>query len=289
MSGDAGVQTIDSQVHIWAENTPERPWAPGGSAHLPEPLSAERLLGMMDEAGVDAAVLVPPSLEGDRNDLSLAAAHKYPQKFAVMGRIALEDPKARERLSRWKDQPGMFGVRLTFHRPQNRSALTSGIADWFWPAAEAADLAVMVHAPDHLPTISKIATRHPRLRLIIDHMGFGREIIDDSVPAAAERISTLAQHPNVYVKVSALPCYSTQPYPFRNLDQPLRRIIGAFGPRRCFWGSDLSRMFEQATYRQAVTHFAEELDFLSRDDLEWIMGRGLKECLGWKLDAVATT
>jgi hypothetical protein len=30
-----------------------------------------------------------------------------------------------------------------------------------------------------------------------------------------------------------------------------------------------------------VTHFTEELDFLSRDDLEWIMGRGLVECLRW--------
>jgi hypothetical protein len=30
-----------------------------------------------------------------------------------------------------------------------------------------------------------------------------------------------------------------------------------------------------------VTHFTEELDFLSRDDLTWIMGRGLAECLRW--------
>ena len=27
--------------------------------------------------------------------------------------------------------------------------------------------------------------------------------------------------------------------------------------------------------------FTEELDFLSATDLEWIMGRGLAECLGW--------
>jgi hypothetical protein len=32
-----------------------------------------------------------------------------------------------------------------------------------------------------------------------------------------------------------------------------------------------------------VTHFTEELDFLSADDLEWIMGRGLAECLGWRI------
>ena len=134
------MQIIDSQVHIWAENTPERPWAPNmeGRAHLPEPLTAERLLGMMDQAGVDAAILVPPSLEGDRNDLALAAAQKYRDRFAVMGRIDLAKPDARAALATWREQPGMLGLRLTFHRPDTRAQLTDGTADWLWPAAEAA-------------------------------------------------------------------------------------------------------------------------------------------------------
>lgn len=129
------MQIIDSQVHIWAANTPERPWAPGmeGRAHLPEPLTAPRLLGMMDEAGVDAAILVPPSLEGDRNDLSLAAAQKYPDRFAVMGRIDLSRLQAREAIKTWTREPGMLGVRLTFHRSDSRAALTDGSAEWFWP------------------------------------------------------------------------------------------------------------------------------------------------------------
>jgi len=276
------VKIIDSQVHIWAADTPERPWAPGmeNRAHLPEPLGADKLLGWMDEAGVDAAVLVPPSLEGDRNDLALEAAQKYPSRFAVMGRIALARPD-RSKLRRWKSQAGMLGVRLTFHRPDTRPALTDGTADWFWPAAEEFGIPVMLHAPERLPELSAIAERYPGLRLIVDHMGFARETIDDEAVAAAKRLTALARHRNVFVKVSALPCYSTQPYPFRNLNEPLRRIIQAFGARRCFWGSDLSRMLKHCSYPQSVTHFTEELDFLSPNDLEWIMGRGLAECLGW--------
>jgi hypothetical protein len=41
-------------------------------------------------------------------------------------------------------------------------------------------------------------------------------------------------------------------------------------------------MLEHCSYRQSVTHFTEELDFLSPGDLQWIMGRGLAECLGWR-------
>jgi L-fuconolactonase len=277
------VRIIDSQVHIWAENTRDRPWAPNmeGRAHLPEPLSAEKLLGMMDQAGVDAAILVPPSLEGDRNDLCLAAARKFSDRLAVMGRLDFTKPAARAALATWRDQPGMLGLRLTFHRPDTRSQLGDGTADWLWPTAERNGIPLMVHAPDGLPTLAEIAERHPGLTIIVDHMGFGRETTDTNAPAGAARVAALARYRNVFVKVSALPCFSSAPYPFRNLNEPLRRVIEAFGPRRCFWGTDLSRMLEHCTYREGVTHFTEALDFLSADDLEWIMGRGLQECLRW--------
>jgi L-fuconolactonase len=279
------VRIIDSQVHIWAENTADRPWAPNmeGRAHLAEPLSAERLLGMMNQAGVDAAILVPPSLEGNRNDLCLAAAQKFSDRFAVMGRIDFTRPEARAALATWRDQPGMLGVRLTFHRPDTRQQLTDGTADWLWPAAERHGIPLMVHAPDGLPEIARIAERHPGLTVIVDHMGFGRETMDANASAGAARVAALARCQNVSVKVSALPCFSSAPYPFRNLNEALARVIQAFGPRRCFWGTDLSRMLEHCSYRQGVTHFTEELDFLSAGDLEWIMGRGLQECLRWNI------
>jgi len=274
---------VDTQVHIWAPNTPERPWVLGPErAHLPIPLDAEAVIGLMDEAGVDRAILVPPSLEGDRNDLALKAARDYPHRFAVMGRLKLDDPAAPERLKEMKSQPGMLGARLTFHRDNDRPLLTNGAADWFWPAAEALGVPVMVHAPERLPQVAEIARAHPKLTLIIDHMGFARETSDDKASAGADRVLALADYPNVSVKVSALPCYSSEPYPFRNLHDPLKRIIDGFGIRRAFWGSDLSRMLSRCTYRQAVTMFTEELDFLSPRDLEWIMGRGILGLLHWE-------
>ena len=251
-------------------------------AHLPVPLDAETVVRMMDEAGVDRAILVPPSLDGDRNDLCLQAARDYPRRFAVMGRLQLDHPAAPDRLKAMKEQPGMLGVRLTFHRDNDRPMLTNGAADWFWPAAEALGVPVMLHAPERLPQVAEIARRHPKLTLIVDHMGFARETSDDRASAGADRILALARHPNVSVKVSAAPCYSSQPYPFRNLHEPLKRIIEGFGARRSFWGSDVSRVLAHCTYRQAVTMFTEELDFLSGTDLDWVMGRGILELLHWE-------
>ena len=270
-------------MHIWAENTPARPWGEGMEkrAHLPVPLTHEKLLSLMAEAGVDRVVLVPPSLDGERNDLCLAAAAQHPDRFAVMGRLFLDSPSARPKLHEMKHQPGMLGLRLTFHRDNDRPLLTNGAADWLWPEAQRLGLPVMVHAPERLPEIGEIARRHPNLKIIVDHMGFARETMDQEAEAAAERILKLVRYPNVAVKVSALPCYSSEAYPYRNLHAPLQRIIGGFGVRRCFWGSDYSRLPARCSYRQAVTMFTEELDFLSKSDLEWIMGRAALEYLGW--------
>ena len=74
---------------------------PGG---LPEPFSIEQLAPMMDEAGVDRAVIVPPSWEGDRNDYALEAVRKHPARFAVMGRIPVNDPNVAKLLPDWRKQ-----------------------------------------------------------------------------------------------------------------------------------------------------------------------------------------
>ena len=131
---------VDSQVHIWAADTPERPWPPGQAAraHQPTPLTAESLLEKMDAAGVARAILVPPSWEGDRNDVVLAAVHRYPDRFAVMGRISLEAPESRDEFLPLTRTDGMRGLRFTFHTEKQQKLLTGGAADWLWPAAAAA-------------------------------------------------------------------------------------------------------------------------------------------------------
>src|ERR687883_619032 len=100
---------VDSQVHIWGADTPERPWPTGRGveAQKPYPVTKDMLRFEMELAKVDRIVLVPPSWEGDRNDLALEAARLHPDKFAVMGRPPLM-PEHRQQLEHWREQPGML-------------------------------------------------------------------------------------------------------------------------------------------------------------------------------------
>jgi L-fuconolactonase len=61
----------------------------------------------------------------------------------------------------------------------------------------------------------------------------------------------------------------------------LQRVFDAYGVPRCYWGTDLMNSFTRATYRQRVTHFTEELPFLSEEDKDWVMGRAILARLGW--------
>lgn len=278
---------IDSQVHIWTSETPDKPWDRVDAArpHRPVPLGHEELLREMDGAGVHRAVLVPPTWEADRNDTSLEAARLYPNRFAVMGRLTLDAPESRERMATWMDQPGMLGIRLTFHRGRYRTWLDDGVIDWFWEAAERYDVPVMVLAPHALPRIGQVAARHPGLRLAIDHMGLNSSLIGKPLEPIIDGLLKLAALPNVAVKASALPCYSTESYPYPSLHPQIRRVVDAFGPQRVFWGTDLSHL--PCPYRQALTLFTEELDNLTATEKEWILGRAIAEWLDWPLPASA--
>jgi L-fuconolactonase len=112
--------------------------------HQPVPYGKDDLLRDMDAAGVDRAILVPPSWEGERNDLVIEAARLHPDRFGVMGRFDSEASDAANQLARWKEQPEMLGLRFTFRRPQLAAPLVEGWIDWVWAAAEKHSLPVMV-------------------------------------------------------------------------------------------------------------------------------------------------
>ena len=279
---------VDAQVHIWGVNTPDRPWPtyPGSARpippHLPEPLTAESLLRDMDALGIDRVLLVPPSWEGYRNDLVLAAANRYPDRFRAIGRFDFEAPDARRQLETWMEQPGMLGLQLTFQVPQYEIPLLEGRVDWIWPAAEKAGIPIHVYAPHrHLHLFDRAAERHPALKFVINHFALTGRQKDAEAFAEFDKLLPLAGRPNIAVKASCMPFFTTEKYPFPSLHPYLRQVYDAFGPRRMFWGTDLSRL--PCSWREGLTFFTEAIPWFTPEDKVWIMGRAVCEWHGWDL------
>ena len=114
------------------------------------------------------------------------------------------------------------------------------------------------------------AAHHPVLIALTEERQLFRELAD-----------ALAKYPNVSVKLSASPGISREPYPFRDVTVHLKRVFDAYGPQRSYWGTDLTNSYAKASYRQRVTHFTEELSFLSESDKDWVMGRAIMQRLNW--------
>lgn len=271
---------IDAQIHAWKE-TPEYPTPESARANHGSDYTIERSLAQMDAAGVDAAILVPPGAwftGKTKNSYSLEAAQRYPERFVVMGIFDFEAPDREQRLATWRDQPGMLGVRR-YIRPDDRPFLASG-NDWFWRGLVDNDIPFMSSAPLALHLYEGVLQRYPDLRLILDHAG--REpytTMDEAAWSDLNVVLKLAKYANVSVKVTSLPAFSTQPYPFPSLHEPIRRMYDAFGPRRLLWGSDVTRL--RWSYEDNLRLFTEALDFLSADDKVWILGRSAATQCRW--------
>jgi predicted TIM-barrel fold metal-dependent hydrolase len=268
---------VDAQIHLWNAGNPTTPW----HRQIPAYTKADALREM-DAGGVDAAVLTPHTpWDPNANALAIEAARQHPDRFCILGNFPLDKQESRALVDTWKQRPGMLGLRFTFPPPQN-AWLTDGTVDWLWPAAERAGLPIALMAAGFLPKVAEVAQRHPRLKLILDHLGrpSGGAASQPDLWANLSEVIALARYPNVAMKATGAPSYSGRAYPFADIHDNLHRLYDAFGPTRFFWGTDITRM--PCPWRQCVTLFTEELSWLKGRDLELVMGRAVCDWLGWK-------
>jgi len=277
---------VDSQIHIWQNGKM--------SAHHRQALtySVDDALAEMASAGVDCAVIHPPGSIGvSANEYAVEAVRRHPDKFCILGNFDLQSPDRKSIVAHWRERPGMLGFRFTFGEPHQKSWWTDGSLDWFWAACEKDGLNIgLLASGNTMAAFAKIAQRYPGLKMHIDHIGRGggrSPIKDDAAYADLPEMLALAKLPNVAVKLSGAPSTSSQSYPYKNIHGYLRQIIEAFGPARCFWGTDITRM--PISYRQCVTMFTEEMPWLKGRDLEQVMGGAIVDWLGWKRPAAAVS
>jgi predicted TIM-barrel fold metal-dependent hydrolase len=116
---------VDAQIHIWTGGKP------ANVRHRQiERFTADDALKEMDVAGVDAAVIHPPtSWDPNATALAIEAVRRHPDRFAILGSFPLDKPESRGLIDGWKKQPGMLGLRFTFLQEHQKSWPTDGTMD----------------------------------------------------------------------------------------------------------------------------------------------------------------
>lgn len=271
---------LDTQVHIWRSESPQRPWPAGGAelatrVHGRAEFSVEELLTRMRAEGVGRAILVPPFFEGFRNDYVLHAATQRPDTFRVMARLDLKKPDADELASVLLDNPLVVGLRFVF-LPADLDRLEDWLDHGVWFKLAQRGLPAAMHAPAQLSAVRTLAQQHPSMQIWLDHAGLSGD--PRMLQAELDSLEVLQDVENVSVKYSALSCS----LPIENAERVaalgrLRSLSHQFGDQRVLWGSDLTRI--RGGYAESRATIREVLG--TDRDFTAIMGGNAAATVGW--------
>jgi L-fuconolactonase len=134
-----------------------------------------------------------------------------------------------------------------------------------------------------LEQAAQLAARNPDTRVVIDHLGLQQPFEPPPSPepfADLPKVLALAARDNIAIKISGACTLSHQPFPYKDIWDPLGRIFDAFGLARCMWGTDWTRAVALLTYEQGVEAF-RVTDRLSDGDQAMLMGGTLERVYNW--------
>ena len=275
--------TIDSQVHAYERNSPERPWQ--GFLDGPDEVTGDDMVAAMDAVGVDGALLVSPySMYRFDASYALEVYAKHPGRFGIIRPFDPESETIADDTAEWTGTPGVVGARIM---------LTYGEYDGDHPglhailaAAGQAGVPVNIMAAGHLPILRELARRNPGTQIVIDHVGLAQPRHPPAPPepfAELDSVLAMAEFDNVAIKISGACTLAHEPFPYPDIWEPLGRMFEAFGFERCLWGTDWTRASNVLTYEQGVEAF-RVTDTLSDSERAMLMGGALTKVYGWSPD-----
>ena len=271
---------IDSQVHSYERDRPERPWI--GFLQGPDEVTGDDMVAAMDAVGVDGALLISPfSMYRYDASYALEVYAKHPDRFGLIKPFDPQSETVADEIAEWTGTPGVVGVRLML-AAQPFEADDPGL-NRILAAGAQAGVPVNVMCSTKLPLLRELARRNPDTQVVVDHVGL---VQPPEPPAPAEpfadlaNVLSLAECDNVAIKISGACTLSHQPFPYPDIWGPLARVFDAFGFERCMWGTDWTRAVKLLTYEQGVEAF-RVTDQLSDSERSALMGGTLMKIYNW--------
>jgi predicted TIM-barrel fold metal-dependent hydrolase len=265
---------LDTHAHIYAPDEkryppidkPLRP--PGGKGSL------EDLRRESSENGVTAVCIVQASsFYRFDNRYILDSAKAAPEWTAGVCTLDPDDPHSPGLLQQYKRDYGIRGMRSV--AAHNGRFDHSGVRA-LWKTA--LDEGIVINALSPLATaaqVDQLVGEFPSLPVVLDHC-LNPEI-GPNLETTVQQVVTMARRPNLHAKLSFIPTGSKTGYPCADMHEPCRRIIDAFGPERCVWGSDFpcELWMPRVTYAEHLNIFRQAMQ-LEEQALTHILGETAK-------------
>ena len=272
--------TIDSQVHAYERDRPERPW--NGFLQGPDEVTGSDMVAAMDAVGVDGALLISPfRLYGYDASYALQDYAAHPSRFGLIKPFDPHSAAVADEIAEWAATPGVVGVRIMLS-DQSFEADDPGL-NRILAAGAKAGIPVNIMCSGNLPLLRDLARRNPDTQVVVDHVGLAQPFVPPAPPepfADLANVVSLAAYDNIAIKISGACTLSHQPFPYPDIWESLGKIFQAFGFDRCLWGTDWTRAVELLTYEQGVEAF-RVTDQLSDSERSTLMGGSLEKIYNW--------
>jgi predicted TIM-barrel fold metal-dependent hydrolase len=269
---------IDAHVHVWTDDFKKYPLAEGFKpAQMAMPrFLPEDILRHANASGVNRIVLIQMSYYRFDNRYMLDVIRARPETFCGIAIVDWNAPRPEEAM-RELMRVHVRGFRIhPAGRPPETWLDGEGFERMFrCGAAERLAICPLID-PDRLPALSRMCEKFADTPVIIDHLariGAKGAIRDEDVAA----LCSLARHKNVMVKLSAFYALGAKKAPHLDLAPMIKRVHEAYGARRLMWASDCPFHTLKEPYEDSIALVRNRLDFLTREDREWILRRTAEE------------
>jgi predicted TIM-barrel fold metal-dependent hydrolase len=263
---------IDSHTHVWVNDPVRFPWQPVGG-YIPDreaPIGS--LVELMDKAGVDRAVLVQPTPYGWDNSYILSAAREFPDRLSTVCLVNPHLPSAELDLKQLVQAEGVKGVRFNWNFEPEHNWTEDLSHTHLWEIAEQLKLLVCLQfVPQQIEQVSRIASTHPQVKIVLDHLGRPEPGSPPDSPAF-RRFLALAEKPNCFAKICGMHYYSSLKAPFQDTWAMLAAVVRAFGAQRCLFGSDFPFVLDHWSYPGLLERLSDILE-ANKQEMDWILSQ----------------
>ena len=167
---------VDTHVHVWEIDPPKYPigpTAPTWKSYPDEPGTADELLAEMGDHGVDWCVLVQTSWSTWDNGYIADSVSRFPDRFVGHGLINPQSADNPEHVRYWINERNLAGFRFHPLYYRDEKVLLTDQNRAMWEEIDALDAVIQFHLDAaYADQVEYIARQYPRMKLILDHLGF---------------------------------------------------------------------------------------------------------------------
>lgn len=275
---------VDTHVHVFTDDRKTYPQirdtARAGSiptiteiGQTEWPLTtAEKLIELMDEAGIAKATLVQAYFvyEYD-NRYTIDSTRAHPDRFTSIAVLDPMDPKSPDELSRLVEKEGVTGLRFMRGRLPTTS-LGEPATFPLWERIQALNIPLAVNDRVwEIPKIRRAMDRYPNVKVAFEH-AWGHKVGSPPDYAVLEPLFAFADNPNVYIK-TAINNIAAAREGGGTPQQLYTRLVEVFGAKRIMWSSNYPAHPKFGSVKERLDVSKKELAFLSAEDQAWILGK----------------